>query len=209
MRTFVPTEADRRRALGLLAVGIGIVLILLFFPFLKPWYHVERQRWELRSRISEAQAVLKKAAAIDAEFAQRREHLLASGHYLPEPSLALASAGLTQRLQQAATEAATDDSVCVIGNRVPIEVDRSPMTCQEVRVRASAQCGGVALQRFLQAIEASPPRLRIDQMTLALAPNPLGFDKPMTANQPVNVSFEVVGCLFPTALMAGDGQAGR
>ena len=71
------------------------------------------------------------------------------------------------------------------------------------------QCGGIALQRFLQKIETTPPRLRIDRMTLALSPNRLGFDKPMSNNQPLDVSFGVVGCLFPTALAAGDRLAGH
>ncbi len=209
MRSIVPTAADRQRALAILGAGICLVLALLFFPFLRPWLSAERELWDLRSRITSARATVGKAPVIDAEFAQRREQLLASGVYLPESNIALANAGLAQRLQQAATGAATDDSICVIGNRLPVEVDRNPPACQEVRMRASVQCGGVALQRFLQAIESTPPRLRIDQMIIALAPNPLGFDKPMAANQPLNVSFEAVGCLFPAALTVGDTQAGR
>ena len=209
MTTFVPTVSDRHRALGVLCIGAGLLFALLFFPLVKPWWQAESRRWNLQARIDIAQHTLAKAVEIDAEFAARREDLLASGAYLPEPTIALANASLVQRLQQAAENSATDDSVCVLGNRMPVEEKAGSPACEEVRLRAGMQCGGAALQRFLQALETTPPRLRIDRMTIALAPNPLGFDKPMAANQPLKVDFDVVGCLFPAALIAGDRAAGR
>ena len=209
MRAFVPTAVDRRRALGILCIGVGVVLAALYVPLLQPWWQAESQLWHLKTRIAEAQKTLGKASEIDAEFSAKREQLLASGTYLPESSVALANAGLAQRLQQAASDAATDDSACVLASRLPVEVDRSPPGCREVRVQVSMQCGGVALQRFLQGIETTPPRLRIDRMTVALSPSRLGFDKPMTRNQPLDVSFEVVGCLFPASLTAGDRLPSR
>ena len=209
MTPFIPTTSDRRRALGVLCAGFSLLFALLFLPLLQPWWQAESQLWNLQARIAKAQQTLDKAAEIDAEFSARREQLLASGAYLPESSVALANAGLVQRLQQATDDATTDDSACVLGNRLPVEVDRSPPTCQEIRVRVGLQCGGVALQRLLQGLETSPPRLRIDQMTVALSPNRLGFDKPMASNQSLDVNFEVIGCLFPTALTAGDRLPGR
>lgn len=209
MRAFAPTASDRHRALGILSIAVSLILALLYLPLLQPWYLIEKQRWQLRARLLAAQETLGNAATIDAEFVQRREALLATGTYLPESSIAVANAGVAQRLQQAADESSNEDSVCMIGNRLPVEPQHNDDSCEEVRLQASVQCGGVALQRFLQSIETTTPRLRIERISVALAPNPLGFDKPMTLNQPLDVRFEVVGCLLPAALSGDDSVPRR
>ena len=208
MTEFEPKRTDRVRAMAVLLFACSAALALLYVPLLRPWFIVERERWFLQARIADAQDVLRRSSVIDAEFSRRREQLLTSGLYLSESSLPLATASLTQRLQQAASDAATDDSVCVMGNRVPKGSQQSTSSCQEARVQASMQCGGVALQRFLHAIEVTAPRLRIDHLTVGLAANPLGFDQPMASNQPLNVTVEVSGCLFPDALTMGDHRTG-
>lgn len=200
MKQFTPSDADRRQALGILVAGIGVMALVLYFPLLKPWWDVEVRRWRANEAASESQKTLARARAINSRFAARREHLLSSGNYLPESTAALANAGLAQRLQQAALDASTETSVCVLGDRQPVDDITPNATCKEARMRIDMQCGGAALQQFLHLVEDTSPNLRIDAMTLGLAPNPLGFDKPMSTNQPLNVTFEVAGCLFPDAL---------
>lgn len=208
MRTFVPTDADRKRALAVLACVLAVVIGLAYVPLIKPWWQVESARWALRASILDAQRVRSNGPRIEAEIAAIRAQRLTAGIYLPEPSQALADAALSQRLQQAVTDASSEDSVCVLGNRVPLgehaKGKDNTNACDEVRVQVSMQCGVTALESVLRALETPSPRLRIDRMEIGMAPNRLGFDQPMAENQALAVSFEVVGCLLPTVLATGD-----
>ena len=211
MRTFVPTDADRKRALAILFAVVAVGIGLAYLPLIKPWWQVESTHWTLRTRIIDAQGIRSKAPRIEADIATIRMQRLTAGLYLPEPSKALADAALSQRLQQAVTEATSEESVCVLGNRVPMaEGDKGKdknNACVEVRVQVSMQCGVTALQSVLRALETKPPRLRIDRMEIGVAPNGLGFDQPMAENQALAVNFEVAGCLLPTVLASGDVSA--
>lgn len=208
MRSFVPTDSDRKRALAILFAMMAVAMVLAYAPLIKPWWQVESARWALRARILEAQRIRANAPRIEADIAAIRAQRLSAGLYLPEPSKALADAALSQRLQQAVTDATSEDSVCVLGNRVPMtEAAKGKgknAACDEVRVQVGMQCGVTALESVLRALESKPPRLRIDRMEVGIAPNRLGFDQPMAENQPLAVNFEVVGCLLPAVLATGD-----
>ena len=196
MTPIVPDRADALRALGLLGVGLLVLAAVLYVPLLRPWWQAESRLWDLQNRIDATRSIQSRATGIDAALSAAREQAFASGDYLSEPTVALANAALTVRIQDAVANAATDDSVCVLGNRAPLgSIEGGP--CQQARIRVDLQCGIGSLEQVLRALETRPPRLRIDQMEVALAPNPLGFDKPSTGNEPLRVNLEVAGCLLP------------
>ena len=201
---FIASRGDRWRALGVLALGTGLLASALYAPLLRPWWRAEARLHEVRAKITHAQQLQQAAPDLDARLAELRDMALASGNYLPEPSPTLASAGLAQRLQEIASEVSDSDSVCVLGNRAPMEGDQESTNCQEVRFNIDMRCGTAALQRALRAIELEPPRLRIVHLSVGAAPNPAGFDKPPTPNAPLDVSIEVAGCLIPHALSGVD-----
>lgn len=201
---FIPSRADRWKAMGVLALGLGMLTAVLYGPLLKPWWQTESQLRALRAKIVQAQQLQQMAPRIDAELSELRGRLQESGDYLPEPNIALANAGLAQRIQQVTTDAASTDSICVLGNRVPITKEGEDSACPEARFNLDMQCGTAALQRTLRALETQPPRLRVVRMTITPAPNPLGFDKPVTGDAPLNVSLEIAGCLMPDAFAVGD-----
>ena len=131
---------------------------------------------------------------IEAALQTARENALSSGLYLPESTPALGNAALATRIQETVEAAATDTSVCTLGNRLPVASGHKP-PCAEARIKVELECGVDSLEKVLRALETQPPHLRIDQMELGLVPNPLGFDKPST-NQPISASLEVAGCLL-------------
>lgn len=195
-----PKRADKWRALGILPTGILLFSTLLFVPVLRPWWQVESRLSALRGQIIATQAIQARAPEIERALQTARESALASGRYMPEPTIALGNAALATRIQESVDASTTDTSVCVLGNRLPIEASGKP-SCPEARIKADLQCGIASLEKFLRALETQSPRLHIDRMELGLAPNPLGFDKGLAANTPVNASLEIAGCLLavPTA----------
>lgn len=203
MTPFVPDRADAWRSLGLLMVGLLVLAAVLYAPLLRPWWQTEFRLWALRNSIEATRSIQARAAEIDAALSAAREHALASGDYLSEPTVALANAALAVRIQDAVNAAVTEESVCILGNRAPLG-SAEGSHCSEARIRVDLQCGTDSLEQVLRALETQAPRLRIDQMELALAPNPLGFDKPSSGNEPLRVSLEVGGCLLPTPLAGGD-----
>jgi len=199
---FAPQRIDKWRALGILVTGICLLLALLFAPVIRPWWQVESRLSTLRDQIAAAQAIRGHAAEIEGTLQTVRNNALSSGLYLPEPTVALGNAALAIRLQEAVDASTTDTTVCVLGNRLPIEAS-GKSSCPEARVKAELQCGIASLEKVLRALETQSPRLRIDRMELGLMSNPLGFDKGISANTPIDVSFEVAGCLL-TALPSDD-----
>ncbi len=213
MTIFVPTHADRKHALVILAGILLVVFGVAYVPLIKPWWQVESTRWALRASILDTQRVRSRAPRIEADIAAIRAQRLTAGLYLPEPSKALADAALSQRLQQAVTDASSVDSVCVMGNRVPMTEQArgrgKENACDEVRVQVSMQCGLTAMEGVLRELETNSPRLRIDKLELGMAPNALGLDQPLAENQALAVNFEVIGCLLPAVLATGDVVTGR
>lgn len=204
MKRRPPTQSDRIRALWVLVGLVIVVMCLLYYPLLRPWWQVEVRLYALKQRLSEALALQAASAGIEANVSALRASALADGRYLPEPSIPLASAALTQRIQQAVEAGGTDDSVCVLGNRLAFDPDRKTLGCDAAGIRVAMQCGVVALEKVLRTLEQEQPRLHIDVMELGAAPNPLGFDRPPPPDQPLDVSFEVSACLFPDVLFSGD-----
>lgn len=203
MKRASPTQRDRIRALWLL-IGLALVVMgVLYYPLLRPWWLVEVRLYALKQRMSEALVLQGASARIEANVSALRASALADGRYLPEPSLPLASAALTQRIQQAVEAGGTDESVCVLGNRLSFDLDPKTLGCEAAGIRVAMQCGVVALEKVLRTLEQEQPRLHIDVMELGAAPNPLGFDQP-PPDQPLDVSFEVSACLFPEVLFSGD-----
>lgn len=203
----MPPRADRIKALWVLGGFVALLIAALYPPLLQPWWQVEFRVRSVQARISQARALQASRPGIEASIAALRAQALAAGRYLPEPNAALASAALTQRIQQAVEAGATHDSVCVLGNRLALTQDKLA-SCDAVGIRVTMQCGISALHNVLQALEQEAPRLTIDAMQVGVAPNPLGFDKPSSADQPLDVTFEVSGCLLPAVLSSGDTGVG-
>jgi general secretion pathway protein M len=209
----IPALSDRDRwlALGLLA----LVLAAAYLVFVHPWWTVPMRDADARIEALQARAARAGAQlAQSGEIARRLQVARAldarAPAFLPEATVELATAALSQRLEAEVGRASPGGRGCAITNRSPAEQppggDRYAKAGMHVRLR----CGSAELGRLLQGLEGGHPVLFVDNLSVVAQGF---FQAPGQGGGPqdagLDVEFDLYGYLRPVATATGAaGTAG-
>jgi len=157
---------DRWRALGLLAVVVGIAyLILVHWWFTAPMLEIGGQIRDLSAQEQSLRAEAGQRPALRRQLAQLQAFEASHPGFLPEASQELASAGLVQRLEQVVATASPNPNACQITARTPAQSDAGE-TYSRVIVQVRLRCGMAELAAVLHDLESNNPQLFIDNLDL-------------------------------------------
>ncbi len=184
------------------------VLALAYLILLHGWWTVPMR--ELGSDIDTTQQrdvrirrELAQAPQVRAELERARAALADVPGFMPQPSVALATSALVQRLETAVAEASPGNRSCAISNRSPLSAARNepyPRATVQVRLR----CGNPELAAVLHALETGTPRLFVDNLNILSQRQNL---TPGTESGGLDVSFDLHGYVLPPATGAAAPDA--
>ena len=198
-----PAHADRDRwlALGLLLAAALLAYLLLVHPWwTTPLLEVNQtidgareRELRVRTQLQQAPEIRKQLDAALAQQAQRPG-------FVAEATSELATAGLVQRLETVVVQASPGNRSCAITNRSPLS-QPSRERFARVVVQVRLRCGTPELAAVLHALETGTPRLFVENLNV-LAQRYAYLAAPSGASSGLDVSFDLVGYLRPTAASA-------
>lgn len=199
------TDRDRWLALGLLAAMLAAAYLVLVHP----WWTVPMR--DADARIAALQERNARAAATLAQSDEIARRLRAAQAvdarapvFLPEATVELATAALSQRLEAEVGRASPGGRGCAIANRSPAE--RPPGNGNERYAKAGMhvrlRCGSAELGALLQGLEGGHPVLFVDNLGIVAQGF---FEAPGQAGAQgagLDVEFDLYGYLRPAAVAA-------
>lgn len=209
------TDRDRWLALGLLAA----MLAGAYLAFVHPWWTVPMRDADARiATLQERNARATATLAQSGEIARRLRAAQAvdarAPVFLPEATVELATAALSQRLEAEVGRASPGGRGCAIANRSPAErqpgngsgsgSERYAKAGMHVRLR----CGSAELGALLQGLEGGHPVLFVDNLSVVAqgffeAPGQAGAQ-----NAGLDVEFDLYGYLRPAAVATAANAPG-
>lgn len=147
-----------RQQFLLIVAGIGFALLLgdslVFTPLVKLWQARSTRVADLRKKVTDGEAVLRREAVIESRWAQMQAHTLTNN-----PSLA------EQDLLGAFDQWSQDARISV--NSITPQWKRDNDDYQTLECRVDASGGIGTLSRFLYNIETDPMALKIDSVEIS------------------------------------------
>lgn len=201
------TDRDRWLALGLLAA----VLAVAYFVLVHPWWTVPMREADARiEALQERDARATARLAQSGEIARRLQAARALDArvpaFLPEATVELATAALSQRLEAEVGRASPGGRGCAITNRSPAEQPPGGDTYAKAGMHVRLRCGNAELGALLQALEGGRPVLFVDNLSVVAQGF---FQAPGQGNGSqdagLDVEFDLFGYLRPVATSAGAG----
>jgi len=154
-----------------------------------------QQMEELRDQELRMRMIAMQRPQTEKRLAEVRNLEASNPGFLPENSVELASAGLTQRLESLITIASPDKTACTITQRTPM-----PATTQEAYQRVVVQvrmlCGMGEFSAFLHEVEGGRPQLFVDELNIISRHNFVTEGQPAD-NGALDISFNLYGYLRP------------
>lgn len=195
MRLIGPERA-RIKALGLLALAIGLVYLLgVHWWWTAPMRTMGQQMERLRDQELRMRMIAKQRPQIEQRLAEVRKLEASNPGFLPENSVELASAGLAQRVDSLIAIASPDKTACTITQRTP-----TPSATQEAYQRVVVQvrmlCGMGEFSAFLHEVESGRPQLFVDELNIISRHNFVQEGQPAD-NGALDISFNLYGYLRP------------
>jgi general secretion pathway protein M len=202
------TERDRWLALGLLAA----VVAAAYFVFVHPWWTLPMRDADARiEALQERDARANAQLAQSGEIARRLEVARAldarAPAFLPEATVELATAALSQRLEAEVGRASPGGRGCAISNRSPAEQAPADAGHPKAGMHVRLRCGSAELGALLQGLEGGHPVLFVDNVSVVAqgffeAPGQGGAQ-----NAGLDVEFDLYGYLRPVAGAANMANA--
>lgn len=194
MRALTPAES-RVAALGLALVVLVLAwLLLLHWWFVAPQLHMAAQMDELRADQQRYAAIVAQRDALRQRLAGLARGQADSSAFLPEDDPNAATAGLMQRVVDAAA-AHVALGPCTVTQKmaVPAQDDRQPY--RKVSANINMRCGTAPLAAVLYDLEHGTPYLFIENFSV--------YRNPVPANdgtaQPLEVQMTLSGYLRGSA----------
>jgi general secretion pathway protein M len=204
-------DRDRWLALALLAAVLAAAYLVLVHPWWTlPMREADARIEALQERHARAAAQLAQAGEVERRLQAARALDARAPAFLPEATVELATAALSQRLETEVSRASPGNRGCAISNRSPAEQPpgdkRYPKAGMHVRLR----CGSTELGALLQGLEGGHPVLFVDNLSVVAQGF---FEYPgQAAGQDggLDVEFDLYGYLRPVAgaNVAGANVAG-
>ena len=187
-------EHGRLYALALLVIAIGLVYgVGLHWWWTAPMLAAEDRIEELRAQELQARMELRRKPVVEKRLAEVRRLEAANPGFLPEATVELAQAGLTQRINSQLDAVSPDHSSCTIVQRTPTPWAGAAETYQRVVVQVRLQCGIEQLAAVLHAFESGRPQLFIANLNI-INPHSFNADTGAVENAAaLTVSFDLYG----------------
>jgi general secretion pathway protein M len=196
MRLASPEHA-RSKALGLLALALALLYLLgLHWWWSAPMRAMGQQMEQLRDQELRLRMRALQRPQIERRLAAVRRLEANNPGFLPEASVELASAGLTQRLESLIASASPDKSACTITQRTPTP-DTTQEAYQRVVVQVRMLCGMGEFSAFLHEVEGGRPQLFVDNLNIVSRRNFVPDAQQADNNGALDISFNLYGYLRP------------
>lgn len=205
------TDRDRWLALGLLLA----VLAAVYFALVHPWWTLPMRAADaridaLQARAARAEAQLAQAGEVARRLQAARDLDARAPVFLPQASVELATAALSQRLEAEVARASPGHRGCAISNRSPAQQPPGDQAHARAGMHVRLRCGNAELAALLQGLEGGHPVLFVDNLSVVAQGF---FDAPGQAQAQdagLDVEFDLYGYLRPVpapAAEAGGGDA--
>jgi general secretion pathway protein M len=192
----VSPEHGRLKALGLLALAVGLVYLLgVHWWWTAPMRSMGQQMELLRDQELRMRMIAKQRPQIEKRLAEVRRVEASNPGFLPENSVELASAGLAQRLESLIAIASPDKAGCTITQRTPTQ-STTQEAYQRVVVQVRMLCGMSEFSAFLHEVESGRPQLFVDELNIISRHNMVAEGQ-ATDSGALDISFNLYGYLRP------------
>jgi general secretion pathway protein M len=204
------TDRDRWLALGLLALALAAAYLLLVHPWWTvPMRDADARIAALQERDARAAAQLAQSGEIARRLQAARALDARAPAFLPEATVELATAALSQRLEAEVGRASPGGRGCAITNRSPAEQPPGGGTYAKAGMHVRLRCGNAELGALLQGLEGGHPVLFVDNLSVVAqgffqAPGQGGGAQ----DAGLDVEFDLFGYLRPVLDAAGASGAG-
>lgn len=191
-------EHGRLYALGLLVLAAALVYgVGLHWWWAAPMMAMEDRIEELRQQELQARMELRERPVIEKRLAEVRRLEAENPGFLPEASVELAQAGLTQRINAQIDAVSPDHAACTIVQRTPTPWAGPAETYQRVVVQVRLLCGITELSALIHAFESGRPQLFLGNLNIISQHNFNAETGAVDSSAPLNISFDLYGYLRP------------
>lgn len=200
---------DRWLALGVLLIALALAYLVLIHPWWTvPMLRVDARIADTQQRELRVRSQLQQRPQVEKQLVAAQAALGHRPGFLPESSVELATAALTQRLETVVAQASPGNRSCAITNRSPFPQggsDRFPRVVVQVALR----CGVPETTAVLHALESGDPRLFVDNLNILAQGSSFRTAGGEDQSGGLNVTFELSGYLkaSPVAASAAQGAA--
>lgn len=197
-------ERSRAYAIGLLLVtlvaayGIG-----LHWWWTAPMLTMGQRMDDLREQELRFRMLAQQRPAIEQRLADMRRIEAANPAFLPEASVELAQAGLTQRIESQVGAVSPGHTSCTITQRTPT-ASTVPERYQRVLVQVRLLCGMSEFSSLLHAFESGRPQLFVANLNIISRVGFVNQNGAADTSSPLDIAFDLYGYLRPGA---GGGDA--
>jgi general secretion pathway protein M len=187
-------QQGRLYAIGLLLLALAIFYgIGLHWWWSAPMLSMGDRIDELRGQELSMRMTAHARPAIEKRLDEVRRLEAANPGFLPEASVELAQAGLTQRIESQIAQVSPDHAACTIVQRTPTPWAGPAERYDRVVVQVRLLCGMNEFSALLHEFESGRPQLFIANLNII---SQHGFSPdPAAANNtaPLNISFDLYG----------------
>jgi general secretion pathway protein M len=153
---------------------------------------------DLRQQELQSRMTVQQRPAIEKRLDVVRKLEAQNPGFLPEATVELAQAGLTQRIESQIAQVSPDHGACSIVQRTPTPWAGASERYQRVVVQVRLLCGMNEFAALLHAFESGRPQLFVANLNI-ISQQPFTPDN-ATANDsgtPLNIAFDLYGYLRP------------
>lgn len=192
-------DRDRWLALGLLLAALALAYLLLVHPWwTAPMLETQARIDDLQQRELRMRMQLQQQPQIQQRLAGTRRQAAQQPGFLPEASAELATAGLTQQLEQVVLAASPGNRGCQISNRSPLTA-ASQERFRKIVVQVRLRCGMPELATVLYQLENRSPRMFVEDLNILAQSNYFVGDAARAQQGGLDVSFNLYGYLRPAS----------
>jgi general secretion pathway protein M len=191
-------NASRKRwsAIGLLLLALAAVYAIgLHWWWTSPMLAMGQRMDELREQELRFRMLAQQRPAIEQRLAELRRSEQSNPAFLPETSVELAQAGLTQRIESEVGAVSPDHGSCSITQRTPT-ASNAPERYQRVVVQVRLLCGMTEFSALLHSLESGRPQLFVTNLNLIGRVGFAANGTPETSG-PLDIAFDLFGYLRP------------
>jgi general secretion pathway protein M len=198
MRMRLPSaERSRPYAIGLLLLALAAAYgIGLHWWWTAPMLSMGQQMDDLREQELRFRMLAQQRPAIEQRLAAVRRIEAENPAFLPEASVELAQAGLTQRIESEVGTVSPDHSSCNISQRTPT-ASSVPERYQRVVVQVRLLCGMSEFSALLHALEGGRPQLFVANLNIISRVGFVTQSGTPDNSTPLDIAFDLYGYLRP------------
>lgn len=198
------TERSRSYALALLLLALAAAYgIGLHWWWTAPMVAMGQRMDDLREQELRFRMLAQQRPAIEQRLAEVRRIEATNPAFLPEASVELAQAGLTQRIESEVGAVSPDHGSCTISQRTPT-ASSVPEHYQRVVVQVRLLCGMGEFTALLHAFESGRPQLFVSNLNIISRTGFVTQSGAADTSTPLDIAFDLYGYLRPGV---GSGDA--